>query len=160
MQLKEIPDVKDWNQDLEKASLMENWELQISSQMLPQKCPKLTTLLLSNCDIKSISECFFEQKHELIILDLSYNDIKSLPNSIANLETLTTFLLHECNFLEKVSSFSKLEALKKLDLGKIKIKDILHGMKRLINLKYLDLSGMRITEMDDEILADSHSFSS
>ena len=47
MQLKEIPDVKDWNEDLEQASLMENWGLQIPSQMPPPKCQKLTTLLLS-----------------------------------------------------------------------------------------------------------------
>ncbi|XVF78229.1 hypothetical protein PTKIN_Ptkin14bG0113500 [Pterospermum kingtungense] len=153
MQLKDISDVHDWNDDLEKASFIENWQLQIPSHMLPPKCPTLTTLLLSQCCIQSIPECFFEEMHGLKILDLSYNPIKSLPNSISNLENLTTLFLFWCTDLQEVPSFSKLEALKKLDLGGTNINNIPHGMERLKNLKYLDLSYTSITEMPDGVLA-------
>ncbi|XP_022735579.1 probable disease resistance protein At1g12280 [Durio zibethinus] len=153
MLLKRIPDVRDWNEDLEKASLMCNLELQIPSQMPSPKCQKLTTLLMCRCKIESIPECFFEQMHGLKVLDLSENLIKNLPNSISNLETLTTLLLGWCEQLEKVPSFSKLQALRKLDLRGTKIKDIPHEMERLVNLKYLDLSYTKITEMADGMLA-------
>ncbi|XVE79046.1 hypothetical protein DITRI_Ditri14bG0026600 [Diplodiscus trichospermus] len=154
MQLREMPDVQDWKEDLEKISLTKNWELQIPSQMPSPKCQKLTTLLLSGCSIKSIPECFFEQMHGLKILDLSFNSIiKSLPNSISNLETLTTLLVGRCISLEKVPSLSKLQALKKLDLRGTHIKYIPHGTERLVNLKYLDLSRTRITKLADGILA-------
>ncbi|XVE50280.1 hypothetical protein DITRI_Ditri01bG0149700 [Diplodiscus trichospermus] len=153
-QLKEIPNVEEWTEDLEKVSLMANKQLQIPSQMPPLKCQKLTTLLLSKCSIKSIPECFFEQMRGLKILDLSYNRfIKSLPNSISNLESLTTLLLGWCEDLEKLPSFLKLQALKKLDLEGTNIKDIPHGMEKLVNLKYLDLSDTRITGIADRILA-------
>ncbi|XVF78185.1 hypothetical protein PTKIN_Ptkin14bG0109500 [Pterospermum kingtungense] len=152
MQLKEIPDVQHWKEDLEKASLMKNPWLQIPPEMPPPRCPNLTTLLLSGCSIESIPEGFFEQMHGLKILDLSYNRIESLPNSISNLETLTTLLLHECKILKKVPSFSKLEALKKLDLSGTMIKDIPDGLERLVNLKYLDLNDTQMAKMDDGIM--------
>ncbi|XVF78214.1 hypothetical protein PTKIN_Ptkin14bG0112300 [Pterospermum kingtungense] len=154
VQLKEISDVQDWDEDLEKASLMDSWQLQIPSQMPPPKCQKLTTLLLSNCSIENIPECFFEQMHGLKILDLSYNPmIKSLPNSISNLKSLATLLLGWCTQLEKVPSFSNLLALRKLDLGGTNIKDIPHGMERLVNLKYLDLSETSIAHIANGIFA-------
>ncbi|XVF78063.1 hypothetical protein PTKIN_Ptkin14bG0098100 [Pterospermum kingtungense] len=154
MQLREIPNVQHWKEDLEKASLMWNRELTYWHQMPPPKCPNLTTLLLSNCSIMSIPEDFFEQMHGLKILDLSSNYIRSLPNSISSLETLTTLLLSSCGNLESVPSLSKLEALKKLDFRGTKIKDIPHGMEKLVNLKYLDLSETRIkANMGDGILA-------
>ncbi|XP_022764175.1 probable disease resistance protein At1g61300 [Durio zibethinus] len=153
LQLKEIPNVREWNEDLEKVSLMLNWGLQIPSQMPPPRCQKLTTLLLSHCDIKSIPECFFDQMHGLKILDLSWNPIKSLPNSISNVETLTTLLLGYCEDLRKVPSFSKLQALKKLVLRETNIKDLPHGLERLVNLKYLDLANTRITKVAHGLLA-------
>ncbi|XVF78076.1 hypothetical protein PTKIN_Ptkin14bG0099400 [Pterospermum kingtungense] len=153
MQLKEIPDVQDWKEDLEKASFMENWGLLIPCEIPPPKCPNLTTLLLSKCSIESIPEDFFEQMYGLKLLDLSYNNFKSLSNSISNLKTLTTLLLGSCGKLEKVPSFSKLEALKKLDLEFTRIKDVPHGMDKLVNLKYLGFNGAYITEMGDGILA-------
>ncbi|XVF78242.1 hypothetical protein PTKIN_Ptkin14bG0114800 [Pterospermum kingtungense] len=146
LQLKEIPNVQEWNEDMEKASLMENWQLQIPPQMPPPKCQKLTTLLLPRCYIQSIPERFFEQMNGLKILDLSDNLIKSLPNSISNLENLTALLLGRCKRLEKLPSFSKLQGLKKLDLEGTNIKDIPHGMEKMVNLKYLDLSRTKIPE--------------
>ncbi|XVF18906.1 hypothetical protein REPUB_Repub11eG0063900 [Reevesia pubescens] len=153
MQLAKIPSVQEWAEDLDKVSLMKNRGMQISLQMQPPKCQMLTTLLLSDCGIMSIPECFFEQMRGLKILDLSWNHIKSLPNSISNLETLTTLLLSGCKKLESVPSFSKLQALKKLDLRATGIKELPHGMERLVNLKYLNLSRAAITEIPKGILS-------
>ncbi|XVF70328.1 hypothetical protein PTKIN_Ptkin11bG0153100 [Pterospermum kingtungense] len=139
MQLKEIPPVQEWTEDLEMVSLMKSTGLRIPSQMSPPKCQMLTTLLLSSCYIKSIPHCFFEQMKGLKVLDLSFNSIKSLPSSVSNLEGLTVLLLNGCYSLKKVPSFSKLQALKKLDLGHTNINYLPQGMERLINLNYLDL---------------------
>ncbi|EOY12889.1 Nbs-lrr resistance protein [Theobroma cacao] len=117
LQLKEIPHVQEWTKDLEKVSLMSNYGLQIPSQMSPPNCQMLTTLLLSDCGIKSIPDCFFEQMKGLKVLDLSGNNFRILPSSIFNLEALTVLLVRRCDYLEEVPSFSKLEALKKLDLS-------------------------------------------
>ncbi|XVF18905.1 hypothetical protein REPUB_Repub11eG0063800 [Reevesia pubescens] len=153
MQLKEIPSVQEWVEDLDKVSLMENWGMQIPPQMQPPKCQMLTTLLLSSCNIRSIPECFFEQMRGLKILDLSRNPIKSLPNSISNLETLTALLLSDCSSLESVPSFSKLQALKKLNLESTNIKELPHGMERLVKLKYLNLSIRGIKMVPDGLLS-------
>ncbi|XVF78194.1 hypothetical protein PTKIN_Ptkin14bG0110400 [Pterospermum kingtungense] len=160
MQLKKIPDVKFWTEDLEKVSLMENfhlqildWQLQIPKRMATPKCPNLTTLFMCHCSIESIPKSFFKQMPRLKILDLSGNNFKSLPNSISNLETLTMLLLKGCYHLEKVPSFSKLKALRKLDISFTKIKKIPHGMEKLVKLKSLNLSYTEITKMDDSILA-------
>ena len=58
MQLKEMPEVKDWNQDLEKASLMENWEIQISSQMLPPKMSKAHNIIVAQLRYKEYFRVF------------------------------------------------------------------------------------------------------
>ncbi|EOY12885.1 Nbs-lrr resistance protein [Theobroma cacao] len=140
MQLKEIPHKREWTEDLEKVSLMRNRDLQIPSQMSPPKCQMLTTLLLSYCGIRSIPDCFFEQMKGLQVLNLSGNNFTILPSSISNLEALTVLLVRRCRYLEEVPSFSKLEALKKLDLDRTPIKNLPHGMERLVNLNYLHLN--------------------
>ncbi|XP_017980472.1 PREDICTED: probable disease resistance protein At5g63020 [Theobroma cacao] len=139
LQLKEIPHVQEWTEDLEKVSLMSNYGLRIPSQMSPPKCQMLTTLLLSDCRIRSIPDCFFEQMKGLKVLDLSQNNFRILPSSISNLEALTLLSVRGCDYLKKLPSFSKLEALKKLDLLGSKIKNLPHGMDRLVNLNYLHL---------------------
>ncbi|OMO63709.1 hypothetical protein COLO4_32230 [Corchorus olitorius] len=137
-----IPDLEEWAEDLEKVSLMGNWGLHIPWKMSPPKCQMLTTLLLPKCFIESIPETFFEQMPKLKILDLSYNSIKSLPNSFSDLENLTTLILFYCESLENVPSFSKLLALKDLDLVATNIKDLPHGMEMLVNLRSLAVSSI------------------
>ncbi|KAE8667804.1 Detected protein of confused Function [Hibiscus syriacus] len=139
------PDMQEWSKDLEKVSLMGNWELEIPypSGMLPPKCPMLTTLLLSDCGIMSIPDGFFDHMHGLKILDLSKNPIMSLPNSISNLKGLTRLSLALCLNLKKVPSLSNLQVLKELDLEGTNIKSVPHGMKNMLSLKYLNLGYSR-----------------
>ncbi|KAK7858739.1 hypothetical protein CFP56_010536 [Quercus suber] len=65
--------------------------------------------------------------------------ITSLPNSISDLENLATL--------------AKLMALRKLDLGWSRIKEITHGLEMLVNLRYLNLEGTKIREIPSGILS-------
>ncbi|KAG8480541.1 hypothetical protein CXB51_024588 [Gossypium anomalum] len=139
MQLEELPNEEDWGEDLEKVSLMHNRISTIPQMMNSPKFPKLTTLLLSWNALKEIPESFFEHFPNLKILDLSYTRLESLPNSISFLEKLTVLLLRGCWCLKSLPCLSKLQALKKLDLGRSGIEEIPQGLEILVNLRYLNL---------------------
>ncbi|PPS08302.1 hypothetical protein GOBAR_AA12344 [Gossypium barbadense] len=138
-QLKELPNKKEWDEDLEKVSLMYNSFSAIPQHMKCRKFPKHTTLLLPHTSLKEIPESFFEHFPNLKILELSHNPFESLPSSISALEELKVLLLNECNNLESLPSVLKLKALNKLRLGGSGIKEIPQGLEILVNLRYLDL---------------------
>ncbi|TYI07689.1 hypothetical protein ES332_A10G243900v1 [Gossypium tomentosum] len=139
MQLEEVPNMEEWGEDLEKVSLMCNSISTIPQTMKCLKFPKLTTLLLSWNELKEIPESFFEHFPNLEIIDLSRNCFESLPNSISSLEKLTVLLLRGCWDLKSLPCLSKLQALKKLDLGGSGIEKIPQGLEMLVNLRYLNL---------------------
>ncbi|GKV50250.1 hypothetical protein SLEP1_g56962 [Rubroshorea leprosula] len=92
--LEKLPEESEWRENLLKVSLMENHITKIPSSMLSPKCPILTTLLLSNNQISTIPEAFFEHMPGLKILDLFNNwELTRLPSSVSKLEKLTTLLL-------------------------------------------------------------------
>ncbi|GKV27461.1 hypothetical protein SLEP1_g36633 [Rubroshorea leprosula] len=140
MRLTKIPDEDEWNEDLDKVSLMENVISYIPPNMSP-KCLMLSTLILEgNYGLRQISECFFANMPLLKFLDLSRTGIEVLPNSICNLEYLTALILCGCERLERMPSLSKLKALKKLDLDGAGLREAPEGIEMLKNLEYLDLS--------------------
>ncbi|GLU15126.1 hypothetical protein SLE2022_316460 [Rubroshorea leprosula] len=140
MKLTEVPDERGWGNDLKKVSLMENNISKIPLGLSP-KCPTLSTLILSNNrNLSEISESFFEGMLELKVLDLSQSGIEALPNSISNLEKLSSLRLKKCYSLKYLPSFAKLRALKKLDLCRSRIEVVPQGMEKLVSLEYLDLS--------------------
>ncbi|GLT40751.1 hypothetical protein SLA2020_148630 [Shorea laevis] len=152
MALEKLPEEDEWREDLLKVSLMKNHITEIPSNMLPPKCPMLTTLLLSKNNISTIPEAFFEHMLGLKILDLSNNrQLSRLPSSVSKLEKLTTLLLLNCKSLREVPSLSKLVGLKKLDLSWTSIEELPQGLNMLTNLKYLSLGG-RLSETLDELL--------
>ncbi|XP_022734552.1 probable disease resistance protein At4g27220 [Durio zibethinus] len=138
-QLKELPNEEEWTEDLEKASLMYNSISTIPPNMKSPICQKLTTLLLSRNSLEEIPESFFGHFPNLKILDLSFNPLTKLPNSISHLENLNALMLHDCYRLKNLPSLSKLQALKKLDLRRTSIKEIPQGLEMLVNLRYLNL---------------------
>ncbi|GKV32564.1 hypothetical protein SLEP1_g41159 [Rubroshorea leprosula] len=139
--LTKLPERGKWTEDLEKVSLMWNKIEEIPSSILTSKCTMLTTLLLSHNNLSTISESIFEHLLGLKILDLSYNEqLRSLPSSISNLVNLTTLLL-KMTSLTEVPSLSKLGALKKLDLGRTRIKKVPKSLEMCTNLRYLSLRG-------------------
>ncbi|GKV49034.1 hypothetical protein SLEP1_g55806 [Rubroshorea leprosula] len=139
MKLTEVPDERGWGNDLKKVSLMENNISKIPLGLCP-KCPTLSTLILSNNpNLSEIPESFFEGMPELKVLDLSETGIEALPNSISNLEKLSSMRLRWCRRLRYLPSLAKLTVLKKLDLFESRIEEVPQGMEKLISLEYLDL---------------------
>uniref|UniRef100_A0A6N2KW08 TIR domain-containing protein n=1 Tax=Salix viminalis TaxID=40686 RepID=A0A6N2KW08_SALVM len=140
-QLKELPDAKEWSEKLESVSLMHNQieEICFSHSL---RCPNLSTLFLhDNRELGFIADSFFKQLYGLKVLDLSRTNIECLPNSVSDLEDLTSLLLKDCRRLSSVPSLKKLRALKRLDLSTAPLKKIPRGMKYLSNLRYLRMNG-------------------
>ncbi|GKU96904.1 hypothetical protein SLEP1_g10084 [Rubroshorea leprosula] len=119
--LRKLPEEHEWRENLLKVSLMRNRITEIPSSMPSPKCPMLTTLLLSNNNILTIPEAFFERMLGLKIVDLSKNrQLCRLPSSISKLEKLTTLLLWGCQSLrETIGIWGKLQNLEKLELGSL-----------------------------------------
>uniref|UniRef100_A0A6N2M2G8 Uncharacterized protein n=1 Tax=Salix viminalis TaxID=40686 RepID=A0A6N2M2G8_SALVM len=140
-QLKELPDAEEWSKKLKSVSLMHNQIEEIHSGHSP-RCPNLSTLLLcENQSLRFIADSFFKKLHGLKVLDLSRTAIQCLPDSVSDLEGLTSLLLIFCQKLSSVPSLKKLRALKRLDLSGAPLKKIPHGMECLSNLRYLRMNG-------------------
>ncbi|GKV49020.1 hypothetical protein SLEP1_g55794 [Rubroshorea leprosula] len=139
MKLTEVPDERGWGNDLKKVSLAGNNISKIPPGLSP-KCPTLSTLILSNNqNLSEIPESFFQGMPELKVLDLSFTGIKALPNSISNLEKLSSMRLSWCHRLRYFPPLAKLTVLKKVDLFGSGIEVVPQGMEKLISLEYLDL---------------------
>uniref|UniRef100_A0A6N2KWX1 Disease resistance protein winged helix domain-containing protein n=1 Tax=Salix viminalis TaxID=40686 RepID=A0A6N2KWX1_SALVM len=116
-QLKELPDAHEWSEKLKSVSLMHNHIEEIHFGHSP-RCPNLSTLLLcDNRQLGFIADLFFKQLHRLKVLDLSRTYIEYLPDSVSDLEGLTSLLLKDCQRLSSVPSLKKLRALKRLDIS-------------------------------------------
>uniref|UniRef100_A0A6N2KX73 TIR domain-containing protein n=1 Tax=Salix viminalis TaxID=40686 RepID=A0A6N2KX73_SALVM len=140
-QLKELPDAEEWSEKLKRVSLMHNKIEEIHSGH-SLRCPNLSTLFLhDNRLLGFIADSFFKQLHGLKVLDLSGTNIECLPDSVSDLEGLTSLLLKDCRRLSSVPSLKKLRALKRLDLSRAPLKKIPHGMECLSNLRYLRMNG-------------------
>uniref|UniRef100_A0A2N9GWJ9 Uncharacterized protein n=1 Tax=Fagus sylvatica TaxID=28930 RepID=A0A2N9GWJ9_FAGSY len=151
VELEDFQDEEKWGKDLVKVSLMRNsmFEFPYISPM----CPKLSTLLLNRNNFHgSIPDSFFVHLHGLNVLDLSHTLITSLPNSVSDLENLTTLRLMDCKIFTRVPSLAKLTALRKLDLSRSRIKEIPHGLEMLVNLRYLSLDARDLEKMPLGIL--------
>lgn len=89
---------------------------------------------------------------ESSLLDLSNTAIESLPDSVLCLDNLTALTLKGCRNLKLVPSLAKLVKLNKLDLGQTGITEVPHGLKMLVDLKYLSLNAPELKIMPTEIL--------
>uniref|UniRef100_A0A6N2KPX0 Disease resistance protein winged helix domain-containing protein n=1 Tax=Salix viminalis TaxID=40686 RepID=A0A6N2KPX0_SALVM len=154
-QLKELPNAEEWSEKLTSVSLMHNQIEDICSRHSP-RCPNLSTLFLrGNRQLGFIADSFFEHMHGLKVLDLSITNIECLPDSISDLEGLTSLLLNYCHRLSSVPSLKKLKALTRLDLSRAPLKKIPHGMKYLLNLRYLRMNGCGENKFPGGILPNS-----
>ncbi|XP_030968522.1 probable disease resistance protein At4g27220 [Quercus lobata] len=131
----DVPDEEEWGKDVEKVSLLSNRESEFP--YISPKCPKLSTLLLQG--YATIPDSFFVHLHGLKVLHVFGGRIKSLPNSISDLENLTSLRVYRCFDLKRVPSLAKLTALRSLDLLESATKEIPHGLEKLTNLRYLSL---------------------
>ncbi|KAG5226459.1 disease resistance protein [Salix suchowensis] len=151
-QLTELPDGTWWRENLLIVSLMENRIKEIPSGFSP-RCPNLSTLLLCrNYKLNLVESSFFQHFIRLQVLDLSDTDIEKLPDSICHLTTLTVLLLGWCAKLIYVPSLAKLKALEKLDLSYTGLENLPEGMERLKDLRYLNLDGSGVRDLQPGIL--------
>ncbi|TYJ39064.1 hypothetical protein E1A91_A04G040000v1 [Gossypium mustelinum] len=139
LRLDKLPEKEQWSPDIEKVSLMCNFISEIPIDVMPTKCQLLKTLLLQHNPFKKIPYSFFANMPCLSVLNLSFTNIKSLPNSISELKNLTTLLLRGCAGLRNLPCLSMLQELKKLDLCWTSIEEVPEGMDMLIKLRYIDL---------------------
>ncbi|GLU15316.1 hypothetical protein SLE2022_318160 [Rubroshorea leprosula] len=152
MKLTEVPNEHEWAIDLNKASLMANYILEIPVGLTP-KCPTLSTLILSDNPLTKIPESFFEDMSGLKVLDLSRTNVEALPGSISKLKYLSTLRLRGCERLKRLPSLEKLLALRKLDLRWARIEVFPQGMEMLVSLEYLDLLCADLKEIPTGILS-------
>ncbi|QCE12791.1 disease resistance protein RPS5 [Vigna unguiculata] len=138
--MKKIPDIEEWTIDLEVVSLVNN-EIQEISDGTSPNCPRLSTLLLFDNEIRHIPECFFRHMNALTTLDLSRNDcLTRLPHSLSNLRTLTSLMLNGCSKLEYIPPLGELQSLLRLEISRCLIQVPPEGLENLVNLKWLDMS--------------------
>nr|XP_034907231.1 probable disease resistance protein At4g27220 [Populus alba] len=151
--LREVPGAEEWTENLTRVSLMYNQIEEIPSTHSP-RCPSLSTLLLcDNSQLQFIADLFFEQLHELKVLDLSRTNITKLPDSVSGLVSLTALLLIDCKMLRHVPSLEKLRALKRLELsGTWALEKIPQGMECLCNLRCLKMNGCGEKEFPSGLL--------
>ncbi|KAI8532557.1 hypothetical protein RHMOL_Rhmol11G0223000 [Rhododendron molle] len=135
--LESIP-YEDWSEDLDRISFMCSKIRELPIR--PPVCPRLTTLLLNGTLLSEIADCFFTNMCDLKLLDLSANNLKSLPESIFNLKNLHALKLAHCRELMYVPSLVKLKALKEFTLTESRIREFPEGIEELVNLRKLDLS--------------------
>ncbi|XP_045794649.1 probable disease resistance protein At1g61300 isoform X3 [Trifolium pratense] len=129
-----------WATDLELVNIQRCSIEEISEDLSPN-CPKLSTLIINNVSVSHFPVSFFKYMNSLSILDLSYNEsLVSLPKSITNLRSLVSLILRGCYRLKHVPPLGKLQALSRLVITHTSIKNVPKGLKKLINLKWLDLS--------------------
>ncbi|KAF7842816.1 disease resistance protein [Senna tora] len=110
---------------------------------LPQSpsCPYLSLLLLQgNANLMEIPTSFFHLMPHLLVLDLSYTSIRSLPSSFFNLQKLKELHLKGCKrFMELSPEIGQLKSLEILDLDHTPITCIPEQIQELGKLKKLIL---------------------
>jgi internalin A len=119
--------------------------------------PNLTTLNLTCCDIKYLSETNLEAPGSLTnlqylkILNLSRNELTTLPESFGSLQKLEKLDL-VYNQLESLpESLGKLSNLSRLSLSNNKIGKLPESLGELSNLSALDLSNNEIGELPESL---------
>ncbi|KAJ4718613.1 Disease resistance protein [Melia azedarach] len=157
IKLQNFPSEEEWEENLEKASLMRNKIKKIPSNMSPN-CPSLSALLLQrNLYLRRIPKRFFVHMKGLKILDLSFTRIEELPNSVSDLINLRSLLLRRCRRLKRVPSLEKLSALQYLDFDEAGIEGVPEGLEKLKKLIFLNLNSKKLKKFPDGILPNLHS---
>ncbi|KAL8166186.1 hypothetical protein V2J09_007685 [Rumex salicifolius] len=140
MQLRDVPCLEEWTEEMSKVSLFKNNINKIPSGMSPN-CPVLSTLLLSRNPLKTIPVSFFRFLNGLRFLDLSRTRIERLPNCISHMKNLSALNVSSCSELVYIPSLEKLVKLRHLDFSDCsKIRVLPKGMEKLVNLNCLSMN--------------------
>ncbi|CAH8329115.1 unnamed protein product [Eruca vesicaria subsp. sativa] len=146
--LHKVPEVNDW-EAVRRMSLMGN---KIEEITCGSKCSELTTLLLQNNSLKSLSGEFIQYKQKLVVLDLSDNyQISGLPEQISELTSLQYLDLSDTNIKQLPVGFQELKRLTHLNLTRTWMLCSIHGISKLSSLKSLKLLNSNV-QGDDNLL--------
>ncbi|KAF5377339.1 hypothetical protein D9757_008022 [Collybiopsis confluens] len=88
-----------------------------------------------------------EKLSNLLVLDLSFNLVKSIPESIAQLKSLKTVYFVQ-NRILKITGLDSLTSLRSLELGGNRIRKI-ENLDALVNLEELWLGKNKITKLEN-----------
>jgi Leucine-rich repeat (LRR) protein len=119
-----------------------------SSFSLPEglfQLPELKSLIIW----KTISTTpDFKNLKKLQLLDLSYNNLKQVPEGLSELKQLKTLFLAGNQLTDlQALSWGKLTGLENLDLARNTITRFPYGVQHLRQLKYLNLAANKITSI-------------
>ncbi|KAG6729357.1 hypothetical protein I3842_01G024300 [Carya illinoinensis] len=137
--LKEI-DATELSNSLKRVSFMDN-----DLEKLPDdsviRCSEASTFLLQNNPrLDLIPEIFLEGFKGLRVLNFSHTCIKSLPDSLLQLDDLRALLLNDCKDLEGLPPLKRLSRLLVLDLSGTGIRKLPKGLEQLSSLRHLNLA--------------------
>ncbi|KAG6666590.1 hypothetical protein I3843_01G039400 [Carya illinoinensis] len=136
--LKEI-DATELSNSLKRVSFMDN-DLERLPDNSVIRCSEASTFLLQNNPrLELIPEIFLERFKALRVLNFSQTCIKSLPDSLLQLDDLRALLLSNCKDLEGLPPLERLSSLQVLDLSRTGIRELPKGLEQLSNLRHLNL---------------------
>lgn len=108
-------------------------------------------LNISNCELSYLPDSIETLSSSLESLNVSRNNLSSLPKTIGNLRVLKWLTLHR-NLLSSVpDSICWLSSLVTLDLSRNKLSSVPEDIGNLSSLRKLDLSANKISSLPDSI---------
>nr|XP_011461227.1 PREDICTED: probable disease resistance protein At4g27220 [Fragaria vesca subsp. vesca]XP_011461228.1 PREDICTED: probable disease resistance protein At4g27220 [Fragaria vesca subsp. vesca] len=120
-------------------SLMRNKIYKLPGELV---CSNLQILLLqNNTGICVIPNKFFQSIKGLMVLDLSFTSISSLPSSFGLLTNLKGLYLDYCDKIFDISIFVNLKKLEILSMKASPLEELPREIGDLTSLRMLDLSG-------------------
>ncbi|XP_042977108.1 disease resistance protein At4g27190-like isoform X2 [Carya illinoinensis] len=137
--LKEIS-ATELSNSLKRVSFMNNDLERLPNDSVIQ-CSKASTLLLQdNPGLDRVPVRFLEGFGALrLLMNISGTRIKSLPDSLLQLDDLHALLLSNCKDLEELPPLERLNKLQVLDLSRTGIRELPRGLEQLSNLRHLNL---------------------
>ncbi|KAD3640126.1 hypothetical protein E3N88_29359 [Mikania micrantha] len=131
----------DWNPndcfDYKKISLIGNIIKELPDHDL--QFSHLDTFLVQDNYLSSVPDEFFQGMEKLKVLDMSYNNVSSLPRSLKLLKVLHTLYLSENGSISEISILGELTLLKILKLRATGITNIPEEIGKLTKLRLLDV---------------------
>ncbi|CAI9271028.1 unnamed protein product [Lactuca saligna] len=135
--LREWKPTKNTSESYTKISLMYNKISELPDQDL--QFPLLDTFIIRDNEISFVSDEFFRGMKEVKVLDLSYNNLCFLPQSMKLLKKLRMLDLTANNGINEISLLGELKDLEILMLGFTGIEQIPEEIGQLTSLRMLNL---------------------
>lgn len=144
-QLVDLPEAIARLVHLETLSLSRNPDLDVLQAIVALRAnPRLHTLYLNDCGLTELPEAISELP-SLKVLSIPFNDIRRLPESMAELQELHTVNLSGNANLECQQVFEQLRGIKDLDFRNNPITAAVPELGRLTRLRKLKLSERSIS---------------